>query len=250
MSELSVTSRDQRGLDAHVKPVDPIDRLVNAIASNELTAQNATAAYELYKTIMQDRAKQTYAEAFAKLKKEIPQIIAKRIIPNKDQTVRSTFAAFEDLIADITPHLEANGFTLRFESEALPLDNPKQIVATCILTHTSGHENTAKFGALISAPPSSSGAQACTATNTTAKRGALCNMFGIAVNHEDDARLLGDYIKPHQAESLRQRLEAVGGNMEAFFKMARAPVGAFDQIRAGVYATLDSALLMKEKSKK
>ncbi len=244
MSEIVRT--ESGGALAEMQHVEPMDRLLNAIVSNSISPENATAAYSLYRSMLEDRAKQTFAESFADLQIALPVIVAKQVIPNKDGTVRSTFASFKDIVDGITPCLREHGFMMRFDSET----TDKTITAVCVLTHKSGHTVTSKFGVHISSIPAASAAQADTGALTTAKRGAMCNMFGIAVSHDDDARMLGDFITEGQAESLRKRLEATGGDVVAFFKVADAPKGEFGKIRTGKYSMLDAALLRKEAKQK
>ncbi len=234
--------QDAGALASTVQRGEPLDRLLDAIVSNNITPENAETAYKLYRSMVEDRAKQTYAEAFADLQMAMPQIVAKRVIPNKDGSARSSFAAFKDLVDAVTPCLREHGFMMSFDSET----TDKIVTAFCVLTHRTGHTTSRKFGVHISSIPAASAAQVDTGALTTAKRGALCNMFGIAVSHDDDARMLGDFITEAQADSLKKRLEATGGDSTAFFKLAQAPKDEFKQIRTGIYPKLDDALIRKE----
>lgn len=241
-----IMRQDQQSTEVMQRPTAA--SMVQAIISSGITAENAAAmkdVVELYKVMEAMESKKTFAQAFSALQDELPSINATRAIPKKDGTIRSTFAPIEEIQQKLKPYLSKHGFYVSFDTE--PSD--KGVCAICILSHTSGHSESRRFSVRTSAPPETSAGQADAATLTIAKRYALCNMFNIAVTHDDDARLEGDYISEEQAAALERRARALPSSgrdrVADFLKAARAI--EFKKIRSGMYAQMEDALTRAEK---
>ncbi len=225
---------------------NPITRMLEGMMATGATPEAIEKMTDLYIKMEAVVAKKQFAAAFAALQKSLPTIAAMRIIPNNDGTTRSTFAAFEDIMGKIQPHLAEHGFSVSFDTE-YDVAEGGRITAICILTHTSGHSETRRFAVRTSGPPKSSAAQADGATVTYAKRYALCNMFNLSIAHDNDARAEGDFISQAQADELRARLKAVGKPEGPF--LAVACTESFEKITDDKYEVLDMMLKAAERGK-
>lgn len=193
-------------------------------------------------------AAKAFAVAKCKLQAALPRVAATRTIPGSDGVVRSSFAAYEDIFKVIAPYLQEHGFSISFTIRNDNGDGKDRICAVCKLTHVGGHYETNEFSVRISSPPKCSDAQADGATRSYARRGALCDCLNIIVDHDDDARMEGNYITAEIAADLEKRVKAVGGDSAILLAMAGA--NNFREVREGSLLVLDRALKMKERAKK
>jgi len=227
---------------------NPIGAMLNSVVEKGITAENVSAMKELVGLYerMEDRgAKQHFTAAMTALQAELPKVIATRIIPNKDGTIRSTFADYGTIMDAIEPYLTKHGFSVSF---TIRYDGPR-LIAICRMKHAAGHEDTNEFGVRIgNGPPGCSEAQADGAARSYARRGALCDALNIVVDHDNDARAMGTKITPEQAASLRDRAKAAGADESRLLRFAGAD--SYEEIRSTSYASVDEALRKKETTAK
>lgn len=244
MNELATR---QNETDIQAVAGNPISAMMHAIIDKGVTSDNAAALEkmaDLFIRMEAENARKAFAIAKCELQAELPKVIAGRTIPNKDGTVRSTFAAYEDIMKQIAPHLTKHGFSVSFNMKNISENGKDRICAVCRLTHRSGHYEENEFAVRISAPPGSSDAQADGSTRSYARRGALCDCLNIVIDHDNDARAEGDYISEQQAIELEARVRAVKGDVAKFLKLADA--ASFGEIRQTKYGMLDNTLAKKE----
>lgn len=216
-----------------------------------ITADNVAALEQLVKlqnTLADREAKQAFEAAFVALQHETPNIVATREIPGNNGTVRSTFAAFEDIMKQVQPLLKKHGFAIRFAQNWIANATPPRIAIVCTLSHIGGHSVQNEFAVPVGkGPPGCSEAQAIGAASSYAKRFALCEALNIVVvGIDDDARAIGGLIDSVKAEELRRRLAAVNGNVEKFLAFAQA--NSFEEIRESMLDVLENNLAFKEKT--
>ena len=225
---------------------NPIGGMLNAILQKGVTADNVAAMRELvglYERMEDRNAKQAFTAAMTALQAELPKVVARRIIPNKDGSVRSTFADYESIWEAIEPTLTKHGFSVGF---TIKYDGPR-LIAVCRMRHAAGHEEANEFGVRIgSGPPGCSEAQADGAARSYARRGALCDALNIVVDHDDDARVHGAKITPEQAANLRERAAEVKADEAKLLRFAEAD--CYENIRATKFAALDDMLRKKERA--
>lgn len=225
---------------------NPIGAMLNSVVDKGITAENVSAMKELVGLYerMEDRgAKQQFTAAMTALQAELPKVIATRIIPNKDGTVRSTFADYGSIMEAIEPYLTKHGFSVSF---TIRYDGPR-LIAVCRLKHSAGHEDTNEFGVRIgNGPPGSSEAQADGAARSYARRGALCDALNIVVDHDNDARMQGAKITPEQAAALKARAVGCGADEAKLLRFAGAD--SYEEIRCTAFAALDDLLRKKEQA--
>jgi len=219
--------------------------LMQAMVARGVTAENVAAFTELVKLSehMEDRgAAREFAQAFVKLQAEMPKVNATKVVPNNDGSPRYKFAPFEDIMRQVAPHLQANGFTVSFSNRY----DGNRLIETCTLRHVSGHSEKNDFAVRIgSGPPKATETQADGAAATYAKRFALCDALNIVIEHLDtDARNEGGAITPEQASELEHRVAMSNSDRAAFLKFAQA--ATFNEIASAKYEMLDANLRRKE----
>lgn len=247
-------------------PVAAVTGMLQSVLAQGVTEQNVAALDKLVGLFerMQDKAaEQKFNAAFVALQREMPKVQANRPVMNSEQKgggLRYKFAPFEDIMAQIHPHLMKNGFTLSFSQR---YDGPR-IIVKCVLRHTAGHhvenETAVRIG---KGPPGASDTQADGAASTYAKRFALCDALNIVIGKDtdgmqDDASVDGANITKEQAADFRRRVQISGSDEFAFLRAAQAGDlspdsssteqvhNAYENIPSAMWSELDSLLKKKE----
>lgn len=228
-----------------------IPMLLQGMIQSGITKDNAEAMKSLLEMHerMQDRdAKRQFTEALQMLQNEMPKVKAVKPVMNKAQpgqepTVRYHFAPYEEIMQQVQPALEKNGFSVRFNTRF----SDGRMISICILTHKAGHSEPTEYSCRIgSGPPGASETQADGAAHTYAKRGALCAALNIVVEKElgEDARIIGKPITAEQADNLRARVKATKAHEGKFLEAADA--ATFEDIKDSKYGELDAVLTRRE----
>lgn len=249
-----VAKKDIEKLEEHAGTIqqysnaNPIGKMLNIAIEKGITQETVAAVTELvglYERMADRGAKQEFTAAMTALQAELPKVIATRIIPNKDGTIRSTFADYQSIMGAIEPFLTKHGFSVSF---TIKYEGPR-LIAVCRMKHSGGYEDTNEFGVRIgSGPPGCSEAQADGAARSYARRGALCDALNIVVDHDNDARVLGSTITAEQAKALRERALASGSDESRLLKFAGAKT--YEEIRSTRFAAVDEMLRKKEGGKR
>ncbi len=221
--------------------------MLQKVIEGGITKENVTALESLvglYDRMQAKNAEREFNQAFAKLQSELRSVNATRTVPNKDGSPRYRFAPFEDIMEEVQPVLVANGFSISFNSRV----GDARMVSICTLRHIGGWSQSNEFSVRIGGgPPGATETQADGAAKTYAKRGALCDALNIVVEHDDDARMIGQSIGKALAGDLEARVTAVGADREAFLKYAGAK--DFADISDERWPVLDELLKRKEAAK-
>jgi hypothetical protein len=229
------------------RPAPSAIEMIQSVIARGVTSENVAALRELVslkRDMDKDAAQKSFAADFLGLQLELPRVQATKIIPDKHGAMRSSFAPFEEIDAQLKPICQKFGFTYSF-SEG-PFQQGK-ITKICTVMHRGGHERSNPFSVRIGAgPPGCSEAQADGAAHSYAKRGALCDAFNIVVHGIDqDARLEGGSVTPEQAKELLDRVLATKSNEDSFLRFAGAK--NYREIAAAKYDMLDQFLTVKER---
>lgn len=230
---------------APIAPEPTVAMMMQSICQGGITESNAAVMERLMamQERMEDRAaERQFSAAFVALQSEIPEIVAKSVIPN-----RGKYERFEDVMHVLKPLLSKHGFSVSFSQDA-----GERITVTCHLRHAGGHSQETKFAVRLGGKADSETQADCKAS-TTAKRNSLLQALNIVVRQdclqdEDDARNAGECITLDQASSLAHRVATCGADKTAFLAFANAP--SFDAISASRYAALDALLTRKENAAK
>src|SRR5580693_5849325 len=129
-----------------------VGQMLAGVIEKGITAENVGALKELiglYKEMEKWDAEKAFNVAFVKLQSEIKSVTANKPVKNKDGTLRYHFAPFEDIMSEVQPHLERNGFTVSLSTD---YGGPR-LVKVCTLAHVSGHSRPTKFGVRIGGGP-------------------------------------------------------------------------------------------------
>lgn len=192
--------------------------------------------------------RKAFAAAFVKLQSELPTIVASSDIPN-----RGKYERFEDVMRQVGPPMQANGFSVAFSMDA----NEHRITVTCKLSHVGGHSESNSFSVRVSSKADSETQADCKAA-TTAKRNALLQALNIVVRQdclqEEDANPMneGSPITLEQAEELYNRVTDTESDHAKFLKLAGVSVVGqpkaddYRKILSGKYNMLDELLRKKE----
>jgi hypothetical protein len=230
--------------------------MLQEIIRGGITTENVAAVEKmisLYERMQDRKAEQDFAVAFNSLMAEIPSIRATKPVPNNDGTVRYRYAPLEEIDAQLRPLALKHGFTYSFregESDA------GRITKICEVQHVNGHKRSNPFTVRVSAPPKSSESQADGSTHSYAKRGALCDAFGIIIEHlDDDAREIGRPIGRAMAEDLMARVLSCSADEVAFLRFAGVTVehgllptlADYEKIGLNRFDALDEILTKKER---
>ncbi len=222
--------------------------LIESIQKGETTPQTVEVLkgmMDLYERDQKNRAEREFNQAFAKLQSELSSVNATRQVPNKDGSVRYRFAPYEDIMETVKPVLIANGFAISFTTRFM---EGGRMASICTLRHVGGFSQSNEFAVRIGGgPPGATETQADGAAKTYAKRGALCDALNIVVEHDDDARMIGQPLGRALADDLEARVIMTGADKEAFLKYAGA--SSFTEISDERYEVLDELLKRKEAAK-
>jgi len=221
--------------------------MLQKVIEGGITADNVAALESLvglYDRMQAKDAERKFNEAFAKLQSELASVNATRTVPDKQGNLKYRFAPYEDIMETVKPVLIANGFAVSFTSRF----GDGRMVSICTLRHVGGFSQSNEFAVRIGGgPPGATETQADGAAKTYAKRGALCDALNIVVEHDDDARMIGQAIGAALAKDLEDRVKKVGADREAFLKYAGAT--KFEEISDERWPVLDELLTRKEQAK-
>ncbi len=193
---------------------------------------------ELKERMDAKNAEREFASAFLGLKNALPPIHASKPVNNKDGSVRYCFAPLEEIDAALRGPALAHGFTYSFSEGAA---QPNKVTKICTITHKGGHSRSNSFTVRIgNGPPGSSESQSDGAAHSYAKRGALCDAFGIIIDTDTDARIEGHPISEEEANQLRDFLDEMNGDRARF--LAFAKVDRFEDIMSSQLEGLYEAI--------
>lgn len=146
-----------------------IDKMEKLLAMSErVHARNAEAAY---------------ADALAALQPSLPVISERGKILNRQSTVQSTYARWEDINEAIRPHLAEHGFSLAFRTGRA--DNG-DVVVTGVMKHRAGHKEETTLQLPIDASGSKNAVQAIGSSTSYGKRYTAFALLNITTKGEDD----------------------------------------------------------------
>lgn len=223
---------------------------VNILAVIARAAQDPTIDVEKMERLlglaerMEDRnSERNFAEALVALQGETIRVVATKKVDEKpDGTCRYKFAPYEEIMSKVQPILTAHGFSITFDTKIA--DDGSRLTSICTLTHRCGHSRSNSFAVRFGKPPGSSDAQGDMSTKSYAKRGALCDALNITIDHDDDARGLGDFITDKEAATLADWVEATNSDRAKFLAFAGAT--SFEEIRANRLDELHAILKKRE----
>jgi hypothetical protein len=217
--------------------------VLDAIRSGDVTTQHVEVAskmMDLYERNEKRQAEKDFAAALTELQGETIRVQATKAVDVKNGVPRYTFAPYEEIMRTVQPMLTRHGFSVTFDTK---IDGDR-LYSVCTLTHKAGHSRSNQFAVRFTTPPGASAPQGDMSTKNYAKRGAFCDAVNISIDHDDDARMIGQPIGRDKGEILYQRVMRVGSDVTAFLKYAGAE--RFEDISDDRYPVLDELLKRKE----
>jgi hypothetical protein len=254
MNELVSHPSSTVSIDLPVARIAPsVADMLQAVIERGVTAENVTALdslVKLYERVQERESEIKFSIALGRLQAETKNVKAIRPVIIQGQ-VRYMIAPYEDLMEEVRPHLETNGFSVSFSTSF----SADRLNKTLRLQHCGGYSRMSDYSVKVSKPMTNregretlSEAQMESMASTTAKRGALCDALNIIVEkyqHDADARSEGGTISAEQAASLRARAQKCGVNEKALLKLAGAET--FDGIRDAKAQLVEDFLTQRER---
>lgn len=137
---------------------------------------------------MEDRnARKEFARALAKFKSECPVITKSKhvAVEGRSASYGFDYAPLEEALPMMEPHLEANGFTVKWDRTA---DGKGMLTSVCTLRHVGGHSDTSSFTLPTdSSNPGMSAQHKFAGAATFADRKSLFAVLGIVAEKEGAA---------------------------------------------------------------
>ncbi len=230
----------------HAKSEPSVALMLQKVIDGGITADNVSALESLvglYDRMQAKNAEREFASALVTLQGETIRVQATKSVDVRDGIPRYKFAPYEEIMSVVQPMLTRHGFSVTFDTRI----EADRLYSVCTLTHKSGHSRSNQFAVRFSKPPGSSDPQGDMSTKNYAKRGAFCDCLNISIEHDDDARMIGQPLGSALAGDLAARVEEVGADREAFLKFAGAKT--FEEISDERWEMLDSLLKRKEAAK-
>lgn len=228
--------------ESHAPP--SVGQMLAAVIERGVSNDNVDALgklVDLYERVEAKNAEKAFAAAFVALQSEVPNVKATKGVPSNDGTIRYHFAPYEEIMHQVAPILQKNGFTVTFSMDY----RENRLIQTCTLMHVGGHSRSNTFAVRVgSGPPKASECQADGAASTYAKRFALCAALNIVIDSDTDARAEGSPVTKAQADELEHRVKMTNSNVVQFLKFAGA--AKFSEIMSSRYSQLDELLRKKE----
>jgi len=230
-----------------------VSDMMGAIVQRDITPETVAVMKELVtlkRELDGDAAKKAFNRAFVALQRDLRPVVAQRKVPDNNGKTRYVFAAFEDLMAEVAPHIDRHDFGLSFDTKT----DTNRICVTATLMHVDGHEKSSDFEVRTSGrgAPGCSDAQTDGGNYTFAKRYALCGLLNIVIDKDNDAGLLGATITPEDAADLERRVKALYPNdarqVERVLKLADAK--SFAEIKSAKYSVVIDHIEPMERSRK
>lgn len=198
--------------------------LSRVMADPSVDMNRIERAEAMYERAVKRDAEIAFSNAFADAKAKIPVILKNRHVKYESTKSPTGFVEYnhEDLggIAEvIDPILAENGLTYRWEMEDLEGGRFK---VTCILSHRSGHRETAYSTGARDTSGAKNDYQARQSAETYLKRSTLKAVVGIAVGERDDDGRAGGAsahagsITEDQLRQLIELADDVGADKRAF----------------------------------
>lgn len=163
------------------EPVSMFERLAKDPA---VDVDKLKALLDMQERIMRHNAKAAFDEAFSRMWPELPEIDEKGIIKQKDGSIKSRYAKYEDIQAAVRPILKQFGFSMRHRTE-FPTDKQGVIRIVGIL---SGHGHSEE--SCFEAPPDKNDYRTAIqdqgSTVSYGKRYTTCDLLNIITRGADN----------------------------------------------------------------
>lgn len=226
------------------EPASLMEVIARAASDPNVDVAKMQALLDMKYRVEREDARNEFWAAMARLQPQLPRITKAGQILNKDGSVRSTYATYQDIDLALRPMLAAEGFSVFFDTTL----KETMLLITARVAHRMGHSETTTIPVPLDKNQYRSGAQDMGSTISYGKRYALCAAFNIiTVDEDDDARTKPtEPIMLYQKNKILDLLIATGANEEKF--LAWLECASLEDIRQGeMYERAIDALKRKVK---
>lgn len=174
----------------------------------------------MYERVTANTAKAAYAKALAAMQPELPVIVERGGIKDRNGKVQSTYALWEDLNDAIRPALSKHGFSLSFRTGY----EGDKIVVTGVLLHRDGHSEETTMHLPLDMSGSKNAVQGVGSSTSYGKRytaSALLNLTSRGL--DDDGHAAGAHVvTEEQADRITKVALEVRADITRFLNFFKA----------------------------
>lgn len=164
-------------------PPATAEALISEAIQKGVSVETMERLMAMRRELRAESAKAAFDQAMSDFQSDCPIIEKKRKVMNKDgQSVRYSYAPLDSIISQVRELLKKHGFGYRIVPEV----TPNEVAATCVVTHSLGHSESASFKVPIDPGAFMNKPQQFASALTFAKRYAFCAAFGVVTGEEDD----------------------------------------------------------------
>lgn len=192
MSDTQPTNEKEKTDVVVAQPAaDIVSVIEKAISSPDVDPEKLHGILDFQERIMARQAEIDFNEAMHRLQLEMPTIKKDGSVeypidknnPDGPKKKAFDFASFENIMRSIKPALQAENFTISFDTEQREGGGA---VITATLSHRSGHSKTASFAAALDTSGGKNNIQAMGSTFSYGKRYCVTALLNIITEGEDD----------------------------------------------------------------
>lgn len=202
---------------------------------------------DMQERIMAKQAEIDFNEALARISKLMPRIVKGGKVEYKDKDTKKLeeafkFARYEDIDKVVRPLLEAEGFSLSFDTV---MKDGGGVVITGTLSHKSGHKKTASLPLALDTSGGKNNIQAMGSTTSYGRRYTMCMLLNIVTVGEDDDGTGAEFVTLEQAAELDTEARETGSDIPKLLAFAGA--SSFQEIPLKNYGKVKKFLAQKKK---
>lgn len=200
---------------------------------------------QMQERIMERQAKAAYDAAYADMQNDLPEIVERGGIKDRNGNVQSKYALWEDINEAIKPVLAKHGFGISFRTG----QHDGRIVVTGVLSHRDGHREETTMELPTDTSGSKNAVQAVGSSTSYGKRYTAQALLNLTSRGEDDdGQAAGaKVITTEQRNELQGIIEKIGGDVATFCQWAK--VDSLASIPAQSFDKAKQALVAKAKQK-
>lgn len=200
---------------------------------------------QMQERIMERQAKAAYDAAYADMQNDLPEIVERGGIKDRNGNVQSKYALWEDINEAIKPVLAKHGFGISFRTG----QHDGRIVVTGVLSHRDGHREETTMELPTDTSGSKNAVQAVGSSTSYGKRYTAQALLNLTSRGEDDdGQAAGTKaITAEQRNELQTIIEKIGGDVATFCQWAK--VDSLAAIPDKFFDKAKQALVAKAKQK-
>ena len=213
--------------------------IASAARDPAVNVEKMAALLDMQERVVAKRAEAEFNQALARLMKVLPRVKKNGVVEypedkNKPQGPKAkafNFARWEDIDAAIRPLLDAEGFSLSFNSAPRTGDGGG-IVVTGTLLHGGGHSRSASIPLALDASGGKNNLQAMGSTFSYGKRYTTTALLNLVFEGEDDDGVRGGMVfaSPDQVAQIEALITETKTDRDAFLDYMEA--GSVEGIQA------------------